>query len=215
MTGGVDLRGSSTAVRDQGRRGTCVSCAASSAHEIVRAEGVELSIEFLHWSAKRRDGLPRNLEGTTLPAANEALDQDGQPPEVAWPYDVARDQWAPTYQPPQHAIDEAKMRRMNGGEILVPDATSIRVALDRGRPVVLGIRLYPTWYWVEADGQIDLPDAGVLPLGGHAVLVVSYRGDEFIIQNSWGRDWGDEGFGVLPGEYVDRFGIAAWSFAAR
>lgn len=213
MSQTVDLRGQATAIKDQGRRGTCVACAATAAHEVVRAEGVELSIEFLHWASKRRDGLPPISEGTTLPAARDALSQDGQPPEAKWPYDDARDQWAATYQPPVAATDEAKHRRLNGGELLLPMAATIRDAVDHGRSVVLGIRLHATWHGVGSDGRIAMPAAGTRDLGGHAVLVVGYRGDELIVQNSWGSDWGEDGSAYLPDEYVDRFAVAAWSLA--
>lgn len=213
MNGGVDLRVDPIVVKDQGRRGTCVACAATAAHELVRNGGTELCIEYLHWSAKRRDGLPAVSEGTTLLAVSEALNQDGQPPETTWPYDHTRDQWAADYQPPQCAIDEAGLRRINGGTELVPDAASVRDALDRSQPVVLGVRLHSTWFDAGPDGQIALPAAGQVDFGGHAVLVVGYRNTDLIVQNSWGRDWGDGGIAYLPDEYVNRFGIAAWSVA--
>lgn len=197
--------------KDQGRRGTCVACAATAAHEVVRADGVELCIEFLHWASKRRDGLPRVSEGTTLPATRDALDQDGQPPEARWPYDEARDQWAAAYQPPVAATDEAERCRLNGGQLFAPTATAIRDAIDRDRPVVVGIRLYATWHAVGSDGRIAMPTGGSRDLGGHAVLVIGYRGSELIIQNSWGNDWGEHGSAYLPDEYVVRFAVAAWS----
>jgi Papain family cysteine protease len=31
--------------------------------------------------------------------------------------------------------------------------------------------------------------------GGHAVSIVGYKSDRFIIRNSWGTGWGDKGFG--------------------
>lgn len=36
--------------------------------------------------------------------------------------------------------------------------------------------------------------------GGHAVAIVGYTRQGFIIQNSWGRTWGAEGFALLPYE---------------
>lgn len=211
MSRSIDLRIQITQLKDQGRRGTCVACAATSAHELVRVEGVEFSIEYLHWASKRRDGLPRQSEGTTLEAAKDALGQDGQPLEASWPYDETRDQWTAAYQPTLSAINEARQRRLNGGEMLSPSALSIRMAVDRGHPVVLGIRLHATWYSVGPDGRIAMPAAGSRDFGGHAVLVVGYRVDELILQNSWGTDWGDNGCAYLPDDYVDLFAIAAWS----
>ncbi|HVG15279.1 MAG TPA: C1 family peptidase [Chitinophagaceae bacterium] len=36
--------------------------------------------------------------------------------------------------------------------------------------------------------------------GGHAVAIVGYTRDGFIIQNSWGSEWGNDGFALLPYE---------------
>lgn len=36
--------------------------------------------------------------------------------------------------------------------------------------------------------------------GGHAVAIVGYTNDGFIIQNSWGESWGKNGFALLPYE---------------
>lgn len=36
--------------------------------------------------------------------------------------------------------------------------------------------------------------------GGHAVAIVGYTRDGFIIQNSWGKAWGADGFALLPYE---------------
>jgi hypothetical protein len=35
---------------------------------------------------------------------------------------------------------------------------------------------------------------------GHAVALVGYTAEGFIVQNSWGRDWGERGFALLPYE---------------
>ena len=35
-------------------------------------------------------------------------------------------------------------------------------------------------------------------LGGHAMTVVGYNENEFIIRNSWGKDWGEKGYCFYP-----------------
>jgi len=86
--------------------------------------------------------------------------------------------------------------------------------LDAGRAVLLGIRLYATWFQTGPGGAIGLPAEGAADLGGHAVLVVGHRTDgTFVVRNSWGVDWGDGGYGYLPAAYVDAHGVEAWSLA--
>ncbi len=39
--------------------------------------------------------------------------------------------------------------------------------------------------------------------GGHAVCIVGYTKDHFIVRNSWGTPWGDKGFGYASNEYAE------------
>ncbi len=39
--------------------------------------------------------------------------------------------------------------------------------------------------------------------GGHAVSIVGYTANQFIIRNSWGPTWGKDGFGFASSEYID------------
>ena len=36
-------------------------------------------------------------------------------------------------------------------------------------------------------------------LGGHAFAIVGYNEVGFLVQNSWGPEWGKGGFATLPG----------------
>lgn len=49
------------------------------------------------------------------------------------------------------------------------------------------------------------PNPGEKQDGGHAMSVVGYIKEGFIIRNSWGEDWGDKGYCIFP--YED-FGYA-------
>jgi len=45
-------------------------------------------------------------------------------------------------------------------------------------------------------------------LGGHAVLAIGYSDAKklFIVRNSWGTDWGIQGYFMMPYEYLaDRY----------
>lgn len=211
MSTNRDLRNLQSPVKDQGRRGTCVACAATAGHEMLRAEGLDLCVEFLHWASKRRDRLPGMSEGTTLPAVAEALAQIGQPPESAWPYDDQRDQSAPDYLPPAEACNAAPDRRVSSGAAIPPTSAALRDALQRGGAVLLGIRLHMPWYEVGPNGRIAMPMAGARDFGGHAVLVIGHQNATVFVRNSWGADWGANGYAYLPEAYVDAFSLVAWT----
>ena len=50
------------------------------------------------------------------------------------------------------------------------------------------------------DGILQIPDS-YANLGGHMILIIGWNETGFIIQNSWGEEWGDKGLGILPYEY--------------
>ncbi len=136
MASRVDLRGLYPPVRDQGKRGTCVSFATTASHEQHRGQGEELSPEFLHWAAKTLDGVP-HTEGTTLRAAAEALANLGQAGESLWHYDERRDQFVALYQPPAAARTDALTRCWTRGGAIPSGVAELRAALDAGRSPVL------------------------------------------------------------------------------
>jgi hypothetical protein len=69
---------------------------------------------------------------------------------------------------------------------------------------------------VERDGEtvwvIEKP-SGARQLGGHAFCIVGYNDIGFLVQNSWGREWGRNGFATLP--YDDWLDTAYDAWVAR
>jgi C1A family cysteine protease len=70
--------------------------------------------------------------------------------------------------------------------------------------------------WDDADvnkGNMDVYKPNTRR-GGHAVSIVGYTADRFIIRNSWGLGWGDKGFGYASLAYAkdaftEAYGISA------
>ena len=48
---------------------------------------------------------------------------------------------------------------------------------------------------------------------GHAICVVGYSDprQHFIFKNSWGEDWGDDGYGYIPYSYMSMYSWDAWT----
>ncbi len=61
-------------------------------------------------------------------------------------------------------------------------------------------------------GRLSLPKPGEVEIEGHAVAMAGwdYSDDSLLFINSWGRRWGDNGFGSLSPEYIDQYLIDAW-----
>jgi hypothetical protein len=72
---------------------------------------------------------------------------------------------------------------------------------DNG-PIVTRLNVDRTWQRAgDTGGNLDTykrETAG----GGHAVALVGYTPDRFIVRNSWGTGWGDRGFGYASLAYA-------------
>jgi hypothetical protein len=101
------------------------------------------------------------------------------------------------------------------GSSLVND---VKTALANNKPVMMGFNVYDntrtykyfeglntssyTYNPLSTSGQLA---SGVRLLGGHAVPIVGYINDAtqpgggvFVVENSWGKPWGNQGFFYLP-----------------
>lgn len=47
-------------------------------------------------------------------------------------------------------------------------------------------------------------------MGGHAISIVGYNDEGFIIRNSWGKGYGDNGYSVIPYDDFDSF-LEIWT----
>lgn len=190
----VDFRPEIGPVRDQGVRPTCLAHAISTAHEHVRASAVPLSPEYLHHFAS--DGMPH--QGVSVSAILGALREHGQPTEEDCPYHPHGPcrNWQPHQGLAVHRRESA---------VLPTLSNQIEIALTTGRTPVLGISLpdsfhMPTSPWlISSEGAI---------VGFHAVLAVGMDTQasqrNFLIRNSWGPEWADNGHAWLDNSFLGR-----------
>ncbi|CAF1343584.1 unnamed protein product [Adineta ricciae] len=85
----------------------------------------------------------------------------------------------------------------------------MKTCLANQVPFLIGIKLLDsaTSEAKRNNGYISMPDPSSLTVamtGTHAVLVVGYddRTRHFIVRNSWGRDWGIDGYFYIPYDYL-------------
>lgn len=94
--------------------------------------------------------------------------------------------------------------RIEGGAIrirdykVVPkgDCKALAAAVTR-QPVVAAMQVTNAFMnykgGVVSKSDCEVTDSNRL-MGGHAILIVGYTPDYWIVQNSWGADWGEHGF---------------------
>ena len=190
----VDRRQSLGPIRDQGARPTCLSFAGTSAHEHARGSTIALSPEYLHYFLS----VGNPADGASFPELARALRDTGQPSEADCPYfpDGLPLGWLPPAGVPLY-------RRKS----VLKDATAdeVETLLNAGQTPILGISIpddflspAPPWL-ISHDGPIR---------GLHAVVVVGLGTvDEsrcFLVRNSWGIEWGDNGHAWLNDAFLAR-----------
>ena len=72
----------------------------------------------------------------------------------------------------------------------------IKKAIMNNGAVILGMTTYDSF-----GTYIKLPDEKAKKRGGHAMCCVGWNEQGWIIQNSWGKLWGDKGYCYLPYDY--------------
>jgi GNAT superfamily N-acetyltransferase len=135
----------------------------------------------------------------------------GSVTEDQWPYETVRETWPP-HEP--RGLDElAKPHRIFAYQ-RVRSVQDARAALALKRPVCSALEANEEWGSAE-NGDISLPNTPFT--GAHTITLVGYddRAERFNFINSWGAEWGDEGYGSLPYTYFDSYGLESWTVPIR
>jgi len=200
-----------TPVRDQGVEGTCVGFASATGmkeyqEKIDYNQQVTLSPRFVYSECKKIDGFPGE-EGTTIRAAMKVLKRKGTCHEDFWPYRVPQ-----TDRPKAGAAQNAKKFRIKT-YARVRNLTQLKKTLKYNGPCVVGVYVFSSWSRMGDNGVIPLPNRYDQYRGGHAICVVGYDNKKKLIKfkNSWGADWGVNGYGYISYQYIQWYMIDAWS----
>jgi len=208
----IDLRSWCSPVENQGTLGSCTANAAVGALEYLRSrrndDPCDYSRLFVYFNTRRLRGDTANDTGAMIAECMAALLAYGSPPEEIWPYSDS-DRWME--QPAELIYAKAKIDMTLQYSQLRSDA-AILSALAQGFPVCFGIFLPEKAYATASQsGHIAHLGAGdwqAQTIGGHAMLLVGYDllRSHYIVRNSWGTDFGDQGYMYIPFDLMQRAG---------
>jgi hypothetical protein len=206
-----DLRAAWWKVNDQADTGSCVGWA--SADGVIRWHFVKarrigqaslLSPRFIWMAAKETDefiNAPTTFiesQGTSLKAALDIARKFGTVPDSTLPFAGG------LYQGSAQAFYVLAAQRKIASYInLGTSPAKWREWIALHGPILTRLDVDQTWDNAKAtSGRLDtyLPNT---TRGGHAVSLVGYTPDRFIVRNSWGTtSWGDQGFGYASNNYA-------------
>lgn len=182
-----DLREWTHPVRDQGHRDTCAAVTGAAiketSEEKVTGDAEDMSGEFIYY---HRDNKP--AEGMFGRNVFSIMKNIGVVPESMYPYGTTMPPKKKHYEEAErHRIDlYAKTETVDGAK---------KALIDTGA-LYLSLPLYRSHTGLTFWRPTDIAETP----SGHAVAIVGYNQEGFIIRNSWGDGWGDNGHCIFPYE---------------
>ena len=203
----VDLRSKCPPIYNQGKLGSCTANAIAFAYQYdenkQNTEDKTIpSRLFIYYNEREMEGTINSDSGAQIRDGIKSINKVGICDETMWPYDISKFTEKPTENCYKFAKSHHSLlyRRVN------QSISSIRNALNEGYPVVFGFSVYESFESEEVakTGLMPMPKENEKVLGGHAVAVVGYcdKQKHFIIRNSWGEEWGDEGYFYMPYKFI-------------
>ena len=211
----VDLRSLCPPVYDQGQIGSCTANAIAAAIEFdqkkLNLPEFTPSRLFIYYSERMIENTVSSDAGARIRDGIKSVAKIGVPQEADWPYVNVETNFL--QKPPDAAYADAKQHLVTLYQRLIQELPTLKGCLASGFPFVFGFTVY------EAFEGTDVAKSGILPMpkskervvGGHAVLCVGYddNAQEFIVRNSWGSDWGQAGYFMMPYAYLTNHRLAS------
>jgi C1A family cysteine protease len=225
----VDLRKWCSPIEDQGQLGSCTANAGVGVVEYFerRAAGKHLdgSRLFVYKTTRNLLGVTGDT-GAWLRNVMAALSLCGVPAERYWAYtdaDPAFDAEPPAFvyavADNFEALQYFAHDPLGAGVARKAVVASVKKYLVAGVPSMFGFWGYGSFASGDKPGYIPLPSDQEIAAGpqwGHAIVAVGYDDalkitntasgastkGAFLIRNSWGTTWGDNGYGWMPYDYA-------------
>lgn len=213
----VDLREWDSYIEDQGQLGSCVGAALVAAYELMLKKNytdkfVDLSKLYAYYHARLLEDAESEDEGVeNLRNGLRGLHKFGICTETLWPYDEGM----VSVQPNIDCYVEAWPRKIAIYQTLNSVGEILEI-LSLGIPVLTGLTLFDNFQDLDKKNAIvTAPKYAISYYGGHAMCLVGYNlGSKwFIAKNSWGTDWGDNGYCYIPFDYMSQFSFDRWYFS--
>jgi C1A family cysteine protease len=206
-----DLRASWWRIGNQADTGSCVGWAAADGvlrWHLVKAGKLNsnrfLSVRFQWMAAKETDMFVSHAttflegSGTSIKTALDIARKYGAVEEALLPFNG-------NLSPLDERVFYSKAADFKIGSYygltVGNKLANFRTWLATRGPILARLDCDRSWDRISKNGKLDRYDRPD-PNGGHAVAIVGYTKDYFIVRNSWGTTWGDRGFAYASNAYT-------------
>ncbi len=210
----ADLREFCSVVEDQEALGSCTANALAGNLEYLdhRIDDAyeDVSRLFIYYNERVLEGTVDYDSGASLRDGIKTLRKQGTCWETTWPYMIEKFDRKPSkecyIEAKKHCIES--YHRINS----LPEMLT---CLAEGYPFVFGFTVYESFQSQKTvkTGVAQMPKKKEKVLGGHAVMAVGYnqKDKRFLVRNSWGAEWGKDGYFTMPYEYLETLAADFWT----
>lgn len=223
-----DLRPNCPPIYDQGNQGSCTSNAGCACRSMLANNpNLYLSRAFLYYQERTLEGTTSKDAGASIRDICKATAKYGICPDIDMPY-TDKDYTTP---PTPKSLNDALTYKISAYKS-VTNAEAVKTALvSRKQPILIGMTVFSSMesQSVAKSGILPMPKSTEQKMGGHAVLIVGYQDaspktgfrklfsclstkskGSFIVRNSWGANWGQAGYFMMPYEYFNKYCYDFW-----
>jgi C1A family cysteine protease len=203
----IDLRKKCPAVYNQGQLGSCTANAIGGAFEFEllkqdKADDFMPARLFIYYNERVIEHTVNTDSGAQIRDGIKSVSRQGVCPEKMLPYKI--NQFAK--KPSAACFADAKKHKALSYQRVSRVLNQMRGCLASEFPFVFGFTVYESFESasVAKSGKLNMPKLHESVVGGHAVLAVGYDDSQkrFIVRNSWGSDWGMQGYFTIPFDYL-------------
>ncbi len=210
----VDLRGLCSEIERQGDLGSCTAQALAGNIEFLDKisdfKYTDVSRLFIYYNERALMHTIRYDSGSPLRGGIKTLKNSGVCEETLWPYQISKF----TRKPPLKCFTDAKKHRITSYH-RINSLNQMLACLAEGYAFVFGFTVYESFESQEVlrTGIVHMPKKKEKAIGGHAVMAAGYdqTAKRFIVRNSWGKDWGKDGYCTMPFEYLQTLAGDFWT----
>ena len=206
----IDYRSKFKTIYDQGSIGSCTANAFCYAYNF-NDTSFNPSRLFLYYNERLLDNDNHISvdDGSTMTQGINALKKYGFSSEAQWPYIISKFAMKPS----NAAYKDGLLHQVISAIYLNQTLNTLKACIQSGQPFVCGIMVYESFESnaVATTGYVPMPDVNKEnSLGGHAIICVGYDDSKrvFIMLNSWGKSWGENGSFYLPYAYLTNTNLA-------